>query len=189
MKRYLNHFAVTLVAGLLFPALAFSEIEDLYLDAGGFAGYSTTINAKPELMQSGIGFTAGIWAFPEFLFAGITTDFRVINQYSSVTASGNMKGTRFSSFAPTVGARWKGMLLKLDAQLIGRYSMSSTTIGGADAAYRSPLGARLTGLVPVWERVHAGASLEYVTFGKVNEVVLNERIKQWNASLAAAYVF
>ncbi|MCM2277375.1 MAG: hypothetical protein NDJ89_04810 [Oligoflexia bacterium] len=163
-------------------------VEDLYVDAGGFFGYSSIATSKQKLAQSGFGFTAAIWAMPE-LFVGVTSDFRLINQYSAVDASGNMRGTRWNMASPTVGYKLGHLTLKLDVQLLGDYKLSKSTVAGTAAAYKSPLGARLAGIYPVWEQVNVGWQFEYLQFSKINDTTLSAKLKQMQVGLNVAYVF
>ncbi|MCC7440266.1 MAG: hypothetical protein IT285_01450 [Bdellovibrionales bacterium] len=167
---------------------------DLALAAGYFGTAATGDSKTPFLLQLGFGAT-GAWKFGSRWFAGLSSDFRFVNQYSSVVSDvGNRRGTRWNILAPTFGGRFGNVIAKLDLQFLGAYSLGNKTLGGQDVSYTNPLGFRLTGMLPVKNRFHLGLQFEYLNFsgqtldGEESDLE-NQSLSTWHGGIVVGMVF
>lgn len=170
----------------------------LYLDAGLSAGYTRssvpTSFSSPTLISFGAGAT-GAWRVGSSWAFGVTTDFRLINQYSTVDSNlGNRRGTRWNIVSPTAVYFCHDWIFKGDVQFLGKYRLSESTAGGDTVSFTKPLGARITAMKPIWDKIHGGLMFEYLVFSKqsienVSETELTNKLKMWQIGLVANYVF
>ncbi|HTL10866.1 MAG TPA: hypothetical protein VL588_00160 [Bdellovibrionota bacterium] len=171
--------------------------EHLHLQMNGTLGYVGTEvssgSTVPSLLAFEIG-AVGAYRFKGEWFAGLTTDFRFVNQYSHVDPTvGNRRGTRWSILSPTFGTKLGRLLLMLNIQFLGDYNLGNKTAGGLSVSYNNPFGGRLTGLFPVHEKIHAGMEVEYVGFAQQttgpSHLSLTKKFNMWDVGLTVAYVF
>ncbi|MEQ1876464.1 MAG: hypothetical protein ABL958_07445 [Bdellovibrionia bacterium] len=108
--------------------------------------------------------TGATFAIGTAIFAGVTYDYRTINQYSETNATdGNQSGKR-EFFAPVVGVRFSSFVLKVDYQTSGDYRLDRTNILGQDQAYSSPKGYRASFLIDLFRGIAAQAVYETVSY-------------------------
>ena len=117
------------------------------LDLTGGAGYFNISGisglAAPTLVQFEIG-TQLSYAFTTFLSLGAESEYRLINQYSSVVTSGNFGGSRWNFVAPMLELRVGDFVFQADYQLFGSYRLTNATYAGQQALeYETPRGWRI----------------------------------------------
>ena len=183
-------------ANPIFASHAF-RLSGFYLDINGFGGYTGTTVASddttPKLAQFGLGFT-GAYQMSDNSFAGLSSDYRFINQYSAVIESvGNRKGTRWNIISPTIGVQMNHWTLKGDFQFLGNYELAKQTSTGSKITYKRPLGGRITALYPFLDaEIHTGLYFEYLSFGyqylsSGTGIDLSKRLLLWQIGVSITF--
>jgi hypothetical protein len=179
-------------------------------DTGAPAGSSTEAAAPsaPTLLQWDLGATFA-YRLPQLsiedvrvaTFAGLTSDFRILSQYSALDPQlGNFRGTRWNVVGPVVGALIDGTyLVKVDLQFLGSYALSNSTVEGASLHYESPFGFRAQALYPVGRffdkpKLNAGLEFETVSFSRqdivgVASTPLVSGLHVWQLGVVASHAF
>ena len=195
-------FAKMVLFGLFFalPSLAEIEVSGLpfFAEAHGSLGYSSSTAqsgySSPALAQFGIG-AMGAYEYQNKWLAGLSSDYVFMNQYSSIGSTAqNYKGHRWSILAPTVGMKYLDAIVTIDFEFLGSYVLSATSRYGGNASYKSPMGFKLKGMVPIWNQVIAGLQFEYLAFSKYSDSVsgdtsLSTKQKLWQIAIVAGYSF
>lgn len=165
---------------------------------------------RPFLLQTGLGVTVGgKW---KGFIAGLCSDYRFINQFSEVTPStGNMRGTRWNSFSPMLGYKFKKLIIKGDFQwgalqfVGGSYVLSQQTTTLIDVKYTLSWGARFNAMTNLFFRNYAISSFDlahlhwggFVEYARFNEQVLSNvpvntklstPLTMWQVGLSFGYV-
>lgn len=158
----------------------------------------------PTLIQTGFSLS-GAYRFNTLPFfthefralLGLTTDYRMINQYSTVNDElGNSRGSRWVILAPTLGAIVdQDYILRLELQFLGNYKLSNRTFDGKDFSYTSPFGFKLSALKIIGDRnLAVGLLFEQVRY-KAREIsgvgsrTLNPALSIYQVGLMVSYAF
>ncbi len=160
-------FKNCLLTLLMATAFCRSSEAAWHIGIEGFSGYArSTVPqgfSQPSLMESGVGLAAG-FGF-RHLMIGAVTDYRWITQVSSPTnGSGNRRGERWNTVAPTLFIFFNKFSVQLEAELLGDYKLTNLTPEGARVMYQRPVGAKLTFGIPVSTKVSIGLYAEAVLF-------------------------
>ncbi len=165
--------AIVLMTFVGLPRALHAKSGPFYADfsAGtGFVSDSTTsdlaVEDKPSLFQHSIGASFGL-RLTKNIFAGVTTDFRWINQTSDVKEGiGNRSGSRFNYASLLLGLDVSPIIFKLDIQFVGDYIYKKRTVYGEEVKYTAHNGVRLSALYKIWGRMHGGVWFETMLFSK-----------------------
>lgn len=162
------------------------------------AAYSSSIlySDDPEnhLGSYGIGGMVG-FNLKDILTIGISSEFRFINQYSSVNKIGsNMKGTFWNYASLSLGKKIKMIDLNLDLHYFGKYELSKKSVLGYDISYQNPLGYKLSAFypLPILDRkLKIGFGFEWITLKKIllDDEEFNSNRKLWQTGIIFNYEF
>ncbi len=145
----------------------------LYMDVNLFSGYTKVsgLTSSPKLGQFGGGFSLGYF-WTDWFFTGISSDYRLINQYSDVDDTiGNYRAKRWNLVSPTLGIKYWILVFKADFQFLGNYTFLNTTSTGSTFSLKSPIGGRASLSAPIWENFYLGIYYELLSFGKTNDSI------------------
>lgn len=152
-SRRLNNRPVNLFYAIWFvlltmsPSTVYASFFGVTLNGFANAGYGRAHVAgesqSPNMGQLTLGIDYGIRI--GFLLLGGTSDYRVINQYSSDEPNiyGNRRGRRAVLFSPTVGLAFSRWNIRYDYQYLGDYQLSQVNNAQQNITYVKPKGHRL----------------------------------------------
>lgn len=162
------------------------------------AAYSSSIRNQDDpqnhLGSFGIGVMFG-YNFKDYFTLGIMSDYRFVNQYSSVNKIGsNMKGTFWNYGSLSLSKTIKMIDLNLDLHYFGKYNLSKKTAQGKEVSYTNPLGYKLSVLYPLPlldRKFKIGFGFEWITFKKlsIDDEEFNSNRKLWQTGIILNYEF
>lgn len=140
---------------------------DIHASAGsGSARFENKTAGKPVTYQYGLGTTLG-YSFVPLLYLGASFDYLKMVQITDISNEwGNRKGTRLNYLSPTVGLKFLNLHLKLDYQLLGKYTLDLKDTGGNEISYESPKGYRAYLGYRVFTTSEIGGFYEKLLYGK-----------------------
>jgi hypothetical protein len=162
------------------------------------AAYSSSIlnQGDPQNHLGSYGFGGLIgYNFKDIFTIGISSEFRFINQYSSVSKIGsNMKGTFWNYASLSLSKTIKMIDVNLDLHYFGKYSLSKKSAQGKEISYTNPLGYKLSMFypLPILERkLKIGFGIEWITLKKisVDNEEFNSNRKLWQTGVILNYEF
>jgi hypothetical protein len=154
-------------------------ITGLSVAVDGFGGYTQTTvptgATKPTILTFGGGVHVGMPLGP--LTAGITSDFKMYNQYSDPDqVVGNQRGNRWNMVAPYVAMDFGSLTARVNVQFLGSYKLGNKTADGADLSYTKPFGGRADVLYGMGPKIKLGAYFEYLMFGNQNSTTTGDTV-------------
>lgn len=150
------------------------------------------LTSPPTLYQYSGGLCLA-YSWYDWLFTGVSADYELVNQHSTVDASvGNFRGTRQNITSPTLGFKY-WLILKVDLQFFGNYQFANTTASGAKLSLKSPFGFRVSMSAPIWSNFYLGALYEQISYSKQNnssigDSTLSPKTKFSNLGLTLTFI-
>ena len=160
-------FYFFIFASAAFASSSGSSSLNLHIEASLFSGSSNVSSANdtsPTLNQTGFGLTLGTVLQSHYLL-GVSSDYRMIEQYSNPNSNGNMYGSRWNMASPTVGYKTDRFLFKLDYQFLGNYELKKETYSGSKLVYTNPSGFRFSSDYLLSRNLGFGIYYERISFG------------------------
>jgi hypothetical protein len=142
----------------------------VYFDFQPNAGYGTAsgmgLSKNQTLVSGGASMSLGVG---ETFFVAGMVDYRQYGQHSEINAiDGNFQGNRLF-FAPVVGVRGHGFVLKFNYQFGGDYRLAKKTVSDTTLTFGDAKGWGLGILYELGGGVHIGINYETVGFTSKTE--------------------
>ena len=141
--------------------------------------YSSTsddsISSSNHLSQFGFGGTIG-FLFETYGLIGLSTDLRLVSQYSSPTTVGeNFKGLFWNYASLNLSRDVNNFSLSLDLHFFGKHQLDNKSNLGNDVSYSEPRGAKFSAVYPLPlhhypllnNRIKMGGTFEWISFSKM----------------------
>lgn len=143
---------------------------DIYTGVGMGGAQLDSDARKPTMGNTTVGGSLGFTLWKGRMRIGAISDYRFITQYTDTPSSvGNRRGSYFNVAAPTIGYRFRRLLIMVSLMVAGDYKLTNTTVNGEVFKYQSPFGVRTSlRILRNKSRWQFGAFGEYITFGSRN---------------------